>query len=148
MLKATLSVTILILLASTEKFHNLLGGLRKIKFPVIVGILSALMYRYIFILSDEVMRTNRARNSRTPGNLRSGKLKVLGNQLATVFIRSTERSRIVYAGMVSRGFAGEFPSMSEKAIRARDIVFFCTFGVLLLYIRFMEHIHRFFQFHF
>lgn len=144
LLKASLSVSILILLASVEKFHALLGGLRKLKFPVILGVLSALMYRYIFILSDEVMRTNRARSSRTNGNLKGSKLKVLGNQLATVFIRSLERSRTVYASMISRGFTGEFPSMSEKTIKRGDVAIFCTFGFLLLYIRFMENIHLFF----
>ena len=141
--KASLSVSILILLASTEKFHKLLSGLRKLRFPVIVGVLSALMYRYLFILADEAMRTNRARISRTPGSLKIGKLKVLGNQLSAIFIRSTERSRTIYVSMLSRGFTGEFPSMSEKSTKSGDIVFFCIFGFLLLYIRFMGSIHSF-----
>lgn len=48
--KALLSVSFLILLISTVKFHDLLAGLRKLRMPKLIGILSALMYRYIFIL--------------------------------------------------------------------------------------------------
>jgi len=41
--KAYAAVILLTLLASTEKFHRLLNGLQKLKFPPILGIMSALM---------------------------------------------------------------------------------------------------------
>ena len=138
--KAILSVLFLILLVSTEKFHNLLSGLRKIRMPSVICIIAALMYRYVFILADESMKTTLARQSRTPGKLRMSKWKVLGNQMAVVFLRSWERSKIVYSSMCSRGFSGNFYSMNQRRLKALDIIIFSIFGLLFLTVRFMDEI--------
>jgi len=135
MARAFLSVIMLTLLVSSERFHNLLLGLRRLKMPKLIGILSALMYRYVFILYDETLRTARARDSRTPGKLRTGRLKTLGNQSAMIFLRSWERSQTIYNSMLSRGFDGEFPVMSNIALKGRDIVYFILFIVIFLAIR-------------
>jgi len=140
LLKAILSVFILILLVSTERFHQLLGGLRRLKMPLIVCTLSALMYRYVFIFADESMKTSLARQSRTPGKLRNNKMKVLGNQMAMVFLRSWDRSKTIYSSMLSRGFHGEYYSMNESKPRTADIIIFCIFGLLFFSIRFMNEI--------
>ena len=75
------------------------------------------------ILSDEVMRTSRARLSRTPGSLRVGRFRTYGNQAATIFLRSWERSQTVYSAMCSRGFTGEFPLTSDLRLGAGDLLF-------------------------
>jgi cobalt/nickel transport system permease protein len=134
-LKAFSTVILLTLLISTEKFHNLLLGLRKLKMPRILAIMSALMYRYIFILTDEAMRTARARDSRTPGKLNMNRFKVYGNQAAMIFLRSMDRSQMIYNSMLSRGFKGEFPGIRLAALPGREIAFFIFFIFLLLAIR-------------
>ncbi len=134
-LKAFSAVIILTLLVSTDKFHNLLQGLRKLRMPRLLGIISALMYRYIFILTDEALKTRMARESRTPGKLNINKFKVYGNQSAMIFIRSMDRSQIIYNSMLSRGFTGEFPGMQKTAISGRDVAFFIFFISILLVIR-------------
>ncbi len=132
-LKASLALLILLLLSSTEKFHRLLRALRRMKVPSIVTTISALLYRYIFLLSDERLKTARARESRTPGVLRTNRLKVYGNQAAVIFYRSWERSQVIYQSMLSRGFTGEFPDTQEMKLRGSDIVFsLLFFGLLLL----------------
>ena len=139
--KAVLSVMVLVLLVSIEKFHHLLSALRRLKMPSVVCVISALMYRYIFILADESMKTSLARQSRTPGKLRQNRFKVIGNQMAMVFLRSWERSKTIYNAMLSRGFTGEFPSDKRKKMKVSHIVILCTFGFLLVYIRWMYPIH-------
>jgi cobalt/nickel transport system permease protein len=134
-LKAFSAIILLTLLVSTEKFHNLLLGLRQMKMPRLVGIISALMYRYIFILSDEALKTNMARESRTPGKLKMNKFRVYGNQSAMIFLRSLDRSRIIYNSMLSRGFTGEFPAMRDTCITAKDTAFLFFFILILLAIR-------------
>jgi len=118
-LKAFAAVIVLSLLTSTERFHRLLEGMRALGLPPLLGVLSAYMYRYAFILSEEVMRTSRARLSRTPGPLRTGRIRTYGNQAAMIFIRSWERSQTVYNAMCSRGFTGEFPPTSD--LRSSDL---------------------------
>jgi len=134
-LKASLAVLILILLSTTEKFHRLLMALRRLKVPSIITTISALLYRYIFLLADEMLRTARARESRTPGVLRRGRLKVYGNQVAVIFLRSWERSQVIYNSMLSRGFSGEFPDVQEMKLRRADIVIPLIFIALLLLIK-------------
>ncbi len=122
-LKAFAAVILLTILTSTERFHRLLGGMRALKMPELLGTLSAFMYRYAFILSDEVMRTTRARQSRTPGRLKTGRFRAYGNQAATIFLRSWERSETVYNAMCSRGFTGRFPLANGFRFRIGDGLF-------------------------
>jgi len=134
-LKGLCSLVLLILLASTERFHRLLAGLRKLGIPRLLGVISALMYRYVFILHDELLRTNRARDSRTPGKIKINRMRIYGNQAAMVFIRSMERSQIVYNSMLSRGFTGEFPNINKLRFRTRDALLSGFFVLLLLLFR-------------
>jgi cobalt/nickel transport system permease protein len=112
-LKAVFAVITLTLLTSVEKFHVLLAGFRKLKMPSIFGIISALMYRYIFILIDELHRTRFARESRAPGDYKINRFKIYGNQAAVIFLRSWERADKVYQSMLARGFNGSFPEMKN-----------------------------------
>lgn len=140
-LKAFASVLILILLSSTEKLHILLAGMRRLHFPKLVLTIAALLYRYVFIISDELTRTSRARESRSPGKLRSGRFRVTGNQVAVIFIRSWERSEAVYNSMLSRGFSGEFPLVQSGKIRPAEIFFAVLFVVAILSARLWEHLN-------
>lgn len=134
-LKAFAAVVLLTLLTSTERFHRLLEGLRSLKMPTLLGVLSAFMYRYVFILSDEMMRTTRARMSRTPGRLTTSRFTTYGNQAATIFIRSWERSQIVYDAMCSRGFRGSFPLRTALDFRWPDAFFLASFALVFIAVR-------------
>ncbi|MFO7979922.1 MAG: cobalt ECF transporter T component CbiQ [Candidatus Aminicenantes bacterium] len=134
--KAYAAVVLLTLLASTEKFHRLLNGLQKLKFPPILGIMSALMYRYIFILNDEMLRTTRARKSRTPGKSRISRFRIYGNQAALIFLRAKKRAQDVYNAMLSRGFKGEFPDYNGLRLRLQDGLFSVVFLTVYAGVRF------------
>lgn len=117
------AVILLTLLVSTNKFHKLLKGLRLLKMPEVLGQITAVMYRYVFIINDERMRTLRAKESRTPGKLRSNPVKVYGNLAALIFLRSWDRAHVIYNSMLSRGFSGNFPDQKELNWALRDFVF-------------------------
>lgn len=143
LLKAVLSVMVLTILVSTERFHHLLGAMRRLKMPSVLCVTSALMYRYIFILADESMKTSLARQSRTPGKIKQNKLKVLGNQVAVIFLRSWERSRMIYDAMVSRGFSGDFPNGERKEIKTVQLITLFSLGFIVAFVRFMRPIQVF-----
>jgi len=134
-LKGFTSVTILVLLTSTERFHQLLMGLRKMGMPKLICGISAILYRYIFLLTEEALRTTMARESRTPGKLAVNKIKVYGNQAAMIFLRSWERSQTIYSSMMSRGFVGEFPDMHTLKLRKIDVLSATIFIFAFLTIR-------------
>lgn len=135
LLKAYAAVILLTLLLSTGKFHHLLKGLRQLKIPALLGVLSALMYRFVFIINDERLRTNRARASRTPGRLFTNRFKVYGNQAAMIFLRSWSRAQVIYASMQARGFTGNFPDFEKLKITARDLIYLLILILLFLFIR-------------
>jgi len=143
-LKAYSALILLILLTSTEKFHNILLGLRKLKMPKLIGVISALMYRYVFLIHDEILRTNLARESRCPGSLKMSRFKVYGNQAAMIFVRSLERSHILYSSMLSRGFNGEFPSMRKFSLKGTDLLIPGAIILMVLTIRLTsQNIHNY-----
>ncbi len=134
-LKALFSVSVMVMLISTVKFNVLLEAMRKLRLPRLIGILSALMYRYIFIFWDESLRTTLARNSRTAGKPRANRFRTYANQLAMIFLRSWHRSRIVYNAMLSRGFAGEYRNLESQSFRPADGIYTGLFIGLLVAIR-------------
>jgi cobalt/nickel transport system permease protein len=130
-LKIYLSVFVITLLVSCTRFNDLLWGLRKFKFPLIVTTLSKLVYTYIFVFIDELHRTLRAYKSRTPV-LRISRIKVYGSIAGGILLRSMDRSEYIYRAMVSRGFTGEFPDGNSNRLKPADLaaaVFFLAIVV-------------------
>ncbi len=135
LLKAFWALLVLTVLTSTERMHTLLAALRLMKGPAVFNIIVALTYRYIFILTDETLRTGRAREGRLTGRPSGGLLALYGNQAALVFIRSWERSRLVYQAMLARGFEGNFPVYRKLSFTFKDGLVMIGFIVLLLLLR-------------
>lgn len=122
-MKAFTAVALVTLLLATERFHRILFGLRTLGMPRMLTTLAAFMYRYAFILGDEVIRTGQARASRTPGRLRAGRIRSYGGQAGMVFLRGWRRSRRVYQAMQARGFTGVLPGPEAPALGWADLLF-------------------------
>ena len=131
--KAWLSILSLILLSSTTKLADLLKGLKQLGVPQVMILILSFMYRYIFVLVDEVMRMRQARDSRNFGGSRLHQLKTIGNMIGTLFIRSYERGERVYAAMLSRGFDGEVRTLHKLSFRQVDAYFGVTFCLMLAF---------------
>jgi len=130
--KAWLSILSLILLTSTTKFSNLLKGLENLRLPRVMTMILSFMYRYLFVLVDEVMRMKQARDSRNFGGGRLWQLRTIGNMIGTLFIRSYERGERVYAAMVARGFDGQTRTLESLSFRQRDAFFGISLGLVLM----------------
>lgn len=136
LIKSYLSILCLILISTTTKFTRLLKALESLKFPSIIIMIISFMYRYIFVLADELMRMKRAKDSRTVGGSRLSQVKTLANMLGMLFLRSYERGERVYAAMVSRGFDGKARTLSRFHLRKGDIGYSLLVITLLGLIRF------------
>lgn len=123
LIKAWLSVLSLILLSSTTKFPELLKGLERLHMPGAMVMILSFMYRYIFVLVDEVIRMKQARDSRNFGGRRMWQLKTIGNMVGTLFLRSYERGERVYGAMVARGFDGKTLTLSNLRLARQDLYF-------------------------
>lgn len=128
-LKSWLSVQMAIVLASTTEFPDLLAAMRSLRVPRLLVTVIGLMWRYLFVLVDEVMRLMRAREARSghptepggQGNRRVGgsltwRAKVTGGMAGNLMLRSFDRSERIYAAMASRGYDGEVRGLPRPPI--------------------------------
>lgn len=132
LVKAWLSILSLIWLTSTTKLTHLLYALERLHFPHILVIILSFMYRYIFVIVDEIMRMKQARDSRNFGGRKLLQLRTMGNMIGTLFIRSYERSERVYIAMVARGFNGQVHVLDPLRFKTGDAVFGVTTCMILV----------------
>jgi cobalt/nickel transport system permease protein len=123
-LRSILSLIVLVLMTSTTPFTELLRGLRKLGCPAVITLNLGFLYRYIFVLTEEVLRMRQARDCRRVGRTTAAaELKLLGSMLGTLLVRSFERAERLYQGMLSRGYSGDFPVCRSHRFGWRDLVF-------------------------
>jgi cobalt/nickel transport system permease protein len=128
--RSWLSVLVLILLTSTTALPALLKGIERLGAPKVMVMIMSFMYRYLFVLIDEVLRMKNARDSRSVGNPSTGfQAKTVGMMIGSLFIRSYERGERVYAAMAARGFDGQSRTLDDLSMNRVDIV---TGAALLL----------------
>jgi cobalt/nickel transport system permease protein len=131
--RSWLSVLSLILLTSTTALPALLKGIERLGAPKVLVMIMSFMYRYLFLLIDEVLRMKQARDSRSVGNpTTSFQAKTVGSMIGSLFIRSYERGERVYAAMAARGFEGRSRTLNELAIDRTDVVAGAGLAILML----------------
>lgn len=102
--KSVLCLSTLMLLAATTPFGETLRFLKLVRTPALLVTTMALMGRYLFVLSDEMVRMRRARTSRTFVRSRRLTWKALSTVGARLFVRASERADRIYDAMCSRGW--------------------------------------------
>ncbi len=130
-IKAWLSILILIWLTSTTKLPDLLRGLEQLRMPRVMVMILSFMYRYLFLLVDEAMRMRQARDSRNFSGSWLWQLRPVGNMVGTLFMRSYERGERVYVAMVARGFDGQVRTLNRLNFRLADACFGIGCGLVL-----------------
>jgi cobalt/nickel transport system permease protein len=138
LIKSWVSVQVAILMVAVTPFPDLLWGLRALYIPQPIVSIVSFMYRYLFVLSDEVLRLLRARSSRSatmPGRRSGGSViwrgKVAGRMAGSLMLRSFERSERIYNAMTARGYRGQFRTISQAKMNSMDWLFLA--GTILLF---------------
>jgi cobalt/nickel transport system permease protein len=122
-LKSWLSAAALTLLSATTAFPDFLKGMESLKVPKIMITLLSFMYRYVFVLMDEVMRMETARDSRYFGGHYRRQVKAYAGMIGSLFIRTYERAERVYQCMAARGFNGRMNSLNRFELSQYDAIF-------------------------
>ena len=102
--RSYLSVLCMITLMASTKFSDLLKALEKLKIPKLFIMILSFMYRYIFVVTDELMKMAQAKEARSVGGSRWFHIRTLANMIGVLFIRAYERAEVVYTAMLSRGY--------------------------------------------
>ncbi|MBI3161398.1 MAG: cobalt ECF transporter T component CbiQ [Chloroflexi bacterium] len=140
LIRSWLSVQMAILLVAVTRFPDLVHALAHLRVPPILTTIIAFLYRYLFVLTDEVFRLLRARESRSAASAaqRSGggvlwRAKVAGDMAGQLFLRSYERSDRIYNAMLSRGYAGHMYTLNPHEMKPGDY-FAAAFAVAFIFI--------------
>jgi cobalt/nickel transport system permease protein len=134
LLKSWLSVLAMLMLVSTTRFPALLKGLEWFRVPSLMLMVISFMYRYIFLLTDELMRMKAARDSRGQPSGIIENLDTAGSMIGSLFVRSYERAEKAYLAMCSRGFDGQIRTVHSFSIGVNDMAFvllFCSFALAI-----------------
>lgn len=138
LVRSWLSVQMAILLVGTTRFPDIVHALEHLRVPSILTTIIAFLYRYLFVLVDEVFRLLRAREARSaavPGVRAGGgvawRAGVAGNMAGQLFLRSYERSDRVYNAMLARGYTGHLQTVNPHELHRVDYVAMIL-GILFL----------------
>jgi cobalt/nickel transport system permease protein len=136
-IRSWLSVQMAILLVSATEFPKIIHALNHLRVPTIITVIIAFLYRYLFVLTDEVMRMLRARQARSAAAIgtRSGgsvvwRAQIAGHMAGQLFLRSYERSDRIYNAMLSRGYKGELMTIHPHHFHKSDLMI-GTFSIIL-----------------
>jgi cobalt/nickel transport system permease protein len=122
-IKSWLAIMAMIVLSATTRFPELLKGFEQLGMPRVIIMIISFMYRYIFILIDEVMRMQRSRDLRSFTVKPGLQIRTFAHIVSALFVRTYERGERVYTCMTARGFSGEIHTFDRLRYTARDAVF-------------------------
>ena len=147
LIRSWLSVQMAILLVAVTRFPDLIHALEHLRVPAILTTIIAFLYRYLFVLTDEVFRLLRARESRSgavTGSQSGGgvlwRAKIAGNMSGQLFLRSYERSDRIYNAMLARGYAGRLYTLNPHEMKSVDY-YATAFAIAVIFL--MQWIGRF-----
>ena len=126
-IRSWLSVQMAILLVATTEFPKIVHALNHLRVPTIITVIISFLYRYLFVLADEVLRLLRARQARSaaaagknPGGSVLWRARIAGHMAGQLFLRSYERSDRIYNAMLSRGYKGELMTIHPHHFHTSD----------------------------
>lgn len=115
LLRSLLAFMAMLWLIHSMSFEELLVSLRNLYFPPLLLMIIAFMFRYCFILWEELERMRTSRRSRTfqkPGLIQNW---IQSAQLiGMLLIRSLKRSERIHQAMCSRGWNGEIRFLDKS----------------------------------
>jgi cobalt/nickel transport system permease protein len=126
-LRSLISLQAAVLLTATTQAPDIFHALRHLKVPAVLVSIIAFMYRYLFVLVEEVerlLRARAARSARLPGAKGGGSIGwragVAGHMAGQLLLRSLDRSDRVYQAMLARGYRGELLTLTPHIMRPGD----------------------------
>lgn len=133
LIRAVLTASAAIVLVATTGFPAICEALEKLKMPRPFAVQLLFLYRYIFVLTDEGVRTARARQLRTFGNRGLG-IKHFGSLAGHLLLRTWERAERIHMAMLARGYTGEVhATRPQKGFGRKEVLFMgCWISLFIL----------------
>ena len=121
--KATIGTVAAVLLGATTTFPSVLRGLEAMRVPRLFVLIAAFMYRYLFVIVEEVARMRAALAARGYQPRSALQASVLGRVATALFLRTYSRGERVYVAMLARGYDGRMPRLTPLVFGRADVAF-------------------------
>ena len=137
LLRFLLAVTAALILVATTGIDAISMALLKLKVPKVLVIQLLFMYRYLYVLLEEFIRTVRAHSLRSFHG-EGIKYKVVGSLLGQLLLRTIDRAQRIYQAMLCRGFDGDIRLMGQKKIVGLDVIYFFGWSGIFIILRWVN----------
>lgn len=121
-IRFTLSVVAALLLIATTGIDAICGALFSLGVPRVVVTQILFVYRYLYVLTEEVMKTICAYSLRSPQS-DGVAFKAWGSLVGVLLLRAIDRAQRIYQAMLCRGFDGEVRIVRSWQLGKWDIAF-------------------------
>ncbi|MCE5231470.1 cobalt ECF transporter T component CbiQ [bacterium] len=132
MLRFGLTVSAAVILIATTGFGPVCLALNRLKAPRVFTTQLMLLYRYLFVLTEEAGRMMRAWSLRAVSERRIS-IRVFGSLAGQLLLRALDRAQRLHAAMLCRGFDGTIRPMRRLKFTAADLGFvagWCAFFMI------------------
>lgn len=133
-LRGYLTALAALVLVSSTGFFTICSALRQMKVPAILTTQLILLYRSLFILTDEASRMITAWKLKSFG--KQLRLKTWSSLTGHLLLRSIDRSERMHQGLLSRHFGGEIMSLPASRWRVREYFYVVGWSLFFLFLRY------------
>jgi cobalt/nickel transport system permease protein len=138
--KSIIGVCSAVLLTATTSFPDVLGGLQAMRMPSVLVLIASLMYRYMYVIVEEVGRMRAALSARAYRPRNALQAGAIGRLASSLFLRSYERGERVHLAMLARGYTQGMPRLVPLSLTATDAAVIAAIPGLLLAVRLLAEV--------
>jgi cobalt/nickel transport system permease protein len=136
-IRTTLTVSSALVLISVTGFNNICHALKQMGVPAVFVTQLFFLYRYIFVLAEDVERLSNAQALRASGKQRMP-LSTFAPLLGNLLLRTWDRAERIHQSMLSRGFRTAFVTAGSSAFNREALLFLLGWSALFIAMRFFN----------
>lgn len=136
LIRGIASVQAVLVFIEVVGFYNLCRAMQRLGVPSLMVAQLLFVYRYLFVLLQEALSMERARQSRSYGRT-TYSLRQWGTFAGQLLLRTLDRSERLHQAMLSRGFNGMLPHRELSPWRFSDTLYLLVWSTLFLLLRFI-----------
>jgi cobalt/nickel transport system permease protein len=135
--RSWLSTVAILLVVATTPMPRVLHAMRSFGVPSLLVDVIQLVYRYLFLLAEQLWRMRTAAAAR--GGYRNW--RAAAHTIASLFGRSYARAANLHGAMLARGFRGDIPVLAPRRFGFCDWLLLAAFAIPVFCLLTFEVVH-------
>lgn len=132
--KSILLIASAVIFSMILPFNRICDALRSFRVPDIFITQLVLLHRYSFLLVEEALSIQKARNMRSFGK-KGREFFTTAGMIGSLLLRTTNRAERIFRGMFARGFTGSFQQSCDADFTVKDLTAVMSAISLFLIVR-------------